>query len=316
MAGEANDRAVVFAYSGVGVRCLSALLANDFEVSLVVTHEDDPGENIWFDSVASLAALNDIPCITPDNPNTSQVAAEVGSRRPGWLFSFYYRHILKDELLTLPRKGAFNMHGSLLPKFRGRSPVNWAVLMGEKETGASLHRMVAKPDAGALVDQQAVPILPNDTAAQVYDKVACAAEMVLMRSLPRMREGIATETPLDLASGSYFGGRKPEDGRIDWRRPAQAVHNLVRAVAPPWPGAFFDIGGRRLFVLGSHYRGDAARGTMPALYWQNGCLWADCADRKRLRVLDLSLDGRPVDEPAFRNLFGESLSTALVAGAR
>ncbi|HKI74789.1 MAG TPA: formyltransferase family protein, partial [Pseudomonadales bacterium] len=176
----ARPSAVVFAYSGVGVRCLSAVLASGIEVALVVTHEDEPGENIWFDSVASLAGLHGIPVITPANPNDPEVIEQVNRCKPDWLFSFYYRRILHNALLSAASRGAYNMHGSLLPKFRGRSPINWAILKGETETGASLHRMVEKPDAGALVDQQSVPILPNDTAGRVYDRVACAAEIVLM----------------------------------------------------------------------------------------------------------------------------------------
>lgn len=195
------------------------------------------------------------------------------------------------------------MHGSLLPKYRGRAPVNWAVLQGETETGASLHRMVAKPDAGALVDQEAVPILPNDTAGQVYDKVACAAEVVLMRSLPALIDGSATETPLDLSRGSYFSGRRPEDGRIDWRESAQVIHNLVRAVAPPYPGAFVDMDAGRLFVMGSHYRGEPASGA-PGIYWRDDACWADCADGKKIRILSLEFEGRQLDEGAFCRLFG------------
>lgn len=294
---------MVFAYSGVGVRCLSAVLASGIDVCLVVTHIDSAAENIWFDSIAALAELNNIRVITPEDPNTPELAAELRALAPDFVFSFYYRRLLSESLLAAPRRGAFNMHGSLLPKFRGRAPINWALLKGETETGASLHRMVAKPDAGPLVDQQAVPILPNDTAVQVYDKVACAAETVLMRSLPRLLDGAATETTLDLGSGNYYGGRKPEDGRIDWRRSAQSIHNLVRAVAPPYPGAFFDIGETRVFIMGSYYRHEAAVSSTPALYWENDKLWADCADRKRFRVLSLEVDGRQLDERAFRELF-------------
>lgn len=301
---NSDHRAVVFAYSGVGVRCLASVLASGIDVGLVVTHEDESGENIWFDSVAALAGLNDIPVVNPIDPNTPALIADVCALAPDFLFSFYYRRLLPEALLEIPDRGAFNMHGSLLPKYRGRSPVNWAILKGEKETGASLHRMVAKPDAGALIDQQSVPILPNDTARCVYDKVACAAEQVLARSLPRLMEGTASETPLDLSRGSYFGGRRPEDGRIDWREPAVAIHNLIRAVAPPWPGAFFDTRAGRLFVMGSHYRGEAGGSASPALYWRDGNLWADCSDGRRFRVLSLELDGQQMNEGAFRAAFG------------
>ncbi len=236
-------RAVVFAYSEVGVRCLRVLLAQGVEIPLLFTHTDDPGENHWFASVRKLAQDAGLRVETPEDPNTPAWIAAGRATDPDFLFSFYYRHMLGEGWLGLARRGALNMHGSLLPRYRGRAPVNWAILRGETETGASLHYMVAKPDAGALVDQQAVPILENDTALEVSLKVAGAAETVLARSLPRLIDGSAAALPLDLSAGSYFGRRTPEDGRIDWQQDARSVHDLVRAVAPPFPGAFTEVNG-------------------------------------------------------------------------
>ena len=225
-------RAVVFAYHNVGVRCLKVLLAQGIEVPLVVTHDDDPGEAQWFGSVAATAREYGIATIAPDDPNAADVVARVAALAPDFLFSFYYRRMLGAALLALPSHGALNMHGSLLPKFRGRAPVNWAVLAGERETGATLHYMTVKPDGGDIVAQTAVPILPDDTAREVFDKVTVSAEMTLDRVLPALVAGNAPRTPQDLAHGSYFGGRRPEDGIIDWTCDAIAIHNLVRAVAP------------------------------------------------------------------------------------
>ena len=211
--------AVVFAYHDVGVRGLAVLLALGVDVRLVVTHRDDPDENIWFGSVAELAARNDIAVITPADPNSSEVIERVRACRPDVLFSFYYRHMLGADLLSIPGIGAFNVHGSLLPKYRGRVPVNWAVLHGETETGVSLHRMEIKPDAGALLDQQAVAILPNDTAWAVFQKITCATERLLLRCVPLLLEGRARETPLDLPAGSYFRGLPAigQGPRIYWQ---------------------------------------------------------------------------------------------------
>ena len=302
-----NRAAVLFGYHEVGARGLEALLAQGMEVRLVVTHEDDPGEEIWFSSVAELARRNGIPVITPDDPNTPEVIEQVRQAQPDWLFSFYYRRMLGSELLSLPRQGALNLHGSLLPKYRGRVPVNWAVLNGEQETGATLHRMVEKPDAGAILDQQAVPILPNDTAVQVFRKVVCAAEMVLARTLPKLLDGSWRETPQDLSAGSYFRGRRPEDGRIDWSQGAWQVHNLVRAVAPPYPPAFFDHEGHRIHLLGSYWRDEPAAGRGPRLYREEGRLYADCVDGKRFEITAMDLDGRPLDEAGFEEVFGNEL---------
>lgn len=231
------NSAVVFAYHNVGVRCLNVLLAHGVDVALVVTHRDNLQENIWFSSVAELAALHRIPVITPDNPNTPEVVEQIRALQPDFFFSFYYREMLKLELLEIPRRGAFNMHGSLLPKYRGRVPVNWAIIKGETETGSTLHYMTEKPDNGDIVAQQAVPILPNDTALEVFQKVTVAAEMALNNCLPDLLAGRAQAVKQDLSKGAYFGGRKAEDGIIDWSQSAQEIHNLVRAVAPPYPGA-------------------------------------------------------------------------------
>jgi methionyl-tRNA formyltransferase len=300
---DSSRRAVVFAYHDVGVRGLSALLALGVDIRLLVTHVDDPNENSWFSSVAELAALNDIPVITPANPNAAEVLEQVRACQPEVLFSFYYRHMLGATLLAIPAIGAYNLHGSLLPKYRGRVPVNWAVLHGETETGASLHRMEIKPDAGALVDQQAVAILPNDTAHAVFRKVACATEQLLLRCVPLLLEGRAQETALDLPAGSYFGGRRPEDGRIDWHQTAGEIHNLIRAVAPPYPGAFFDTQGVRLQVLGSYYRERPAAGQTPRLYWQDGRCRADCSDGRQLELTVLAVNDQPLDEQGFRARF-------------
>lgn len=301
-------RAVVFAYHDVGVRCLEVLRSHGIELSLVVTHEDDPRENRWFASVRDWARDRDVPWTTPERPNTAELVARVRELAADFLFSFYYRRMLGEALLGLPARGALNMHGSLLPHYRGRAPVNWAVLHGETRTGASLHYMTARPDAGDLVDQQAVPILADDTAGVVFNKVTWAAEVVLDRSLPALVAGAAPRTPLDLAAGSYFGGRRPEDGRIDWSRGAAAVHNLVRAVAPPYPGAFGTVEGRPLRLLETRRAGAARhpdRG--PCLYGEAGRIYADCADGRRLRVLHMEIDGETVTVDAFRRRYGDRI---------
>ena len=293
-------RAVIFAYHNVGYRCLSVLLAHGVEVVLVVTHRDNPAECIWFESVRALAQLHGLPVATPDDPNTPEFIARIAALEPDLLFSFYYRQMLAAELLAIPTRGALNMHGSLLPRYRGRVPVNWAVIQGERETGATLHYMVEKPDAGDIVVQQAVPILPDDTAFDVFNKVTVAAEMALDRILPPLLAGTAPRVPQDLTHGSYFGGRKPEDGRIDWRRSAAEIHNLIRGVAPPYPGAFSDVGGRRIRVLRSLIPHEQPKRIgFPALYCADGRCYAECGDGNALRILSMDVDGTMLDQRTF-----------------
>ncbi len=275
-------QAVVFGYHDVGVRCLRVLLDAGVAVPLVVTHRDAPDERIWFGSVAQLAQSRGIETLLSEDMNRLRERIRVIS--PEFMFSFYYRRMLPPEVLALARKGAFNMHGSLLPKYRGRAPVNWAILKGESETGATLHEMVAKPDAGRIVDQERVPIGPDETAAEVFAKVSDAAETVLKRSLPHLLAGTASLKKQDLSKGSYFGARRPEDGRIDWSRSALEIHNLVRAVAPPYPGAFTDKMKILRTALSAERRAPAGkRGP-----YREGDEWfAVCGDGKVLRLLEV-----------------------------
>jgi len=240
--------AVVFAYHDVGVNCLKALLHAGIQIDLVVTHQDDPNENVWFGSVAKLCEEQKIPCITPNANQLIDLIPQIKKLAPDYLFSFYYRHMIPAELLACAKIAALNMHGSLLPKYRGRAPVNWAILHGETQTGATLHIMEAKPDAGDIVGQSAVSIDANETATDVFGKVSQAAVQVMNQVLPDLVQGHVPRKPNLLAEGSYFGGRKPADGQILWQQTAKQVHDLVRAVAPPYPGAFTDWQGRRMIV--------------------------------------------------------------------
>ena len=291
-------RAVVFGYSNVGDRCLRVLRARGVEVALVVTHRDQPGETLWFRRVADTAAELGLPVSYSDDLTEPALADAVGQARPDLIFSFYYRSMLPPSVLELAPCGAFNMHGSLLPKYRGRAPTNWAVLHGETETGATLHEMLAKPDAGDIVDQSAVPILPDDTAAQVFDKVTVAAEQLLWRCLPAMLAGNTPLRPNDIAQGSYYGGRKPADGRIDWSRPSTEVYNLIRAVAPPYPGAFTEVAGVQLVIAaarrGAPPSGPASNNFRPGLQVVDDRVVAVCGDGGQIEVLALWSGSEPV----------------------
>jgi methionyl-tRNA formyltransferase len=298
--------AVVFAYHDVGCRCLRVLLDERIEVPLVITHRDKPEERIWFASVAELARGRSIETLMPDDPNTPEIVERIRDLRPDFLFSFYYRLMLGARLLAIPGRGAFNVHGSLLPKYRGRVPVNWAIIHGETETGATLHEMVEKPDAGRIVDQEAVTILPDELAVDVFGKVTGAAERVLRRGLPKLVDGSAVLRPQDLSKGGYFGGRRPEDGRIDWSAPAKRVHDLVRAVAPPYPGAFTEVEGMRLRVLRTRRCAEKGGARVAAfLYAEGRRCYTACADGEVLELLDLELDGRRLSAQEFANRIGD-----------
>ncbi len=241
------NKLIICAYHNLGCRCIEELLRQGVEIALIFTHEDSPTEEIWFDSVADLAERHGIPCLKSDI-NAPENVERLRDISPAFLFSFYYRNMIKPAVLGIPAHGALNLHGSYLPKYRGRVPVNWAVINGETETGATLHYMVDKPDAGDIVDQEKVEIAFTDTALDVFHKVTAAAVAVVSRSWPLLREGKAGRVRMKLTEGSYFGGRKPEDGRIDWNRSAVEIYNLVRGVTHPYPGAFTHLDGKKVTV--------------------------------------------------------------------
>ena len=291
-----TTRAVVFAYHDVGVRCLKVLLSAGVEVPLVVTTKDDPNEIQWFDSALRLAQEYGLPVITPDDVSAPELEQTITQMRPDFVFSFYFRAMIGAPILNAARLGALNIHGSMLPKFRGRAPVNWAILHGARESGATLHYMTARADAGDIVDQLAVPILENDEAREVFNKVTVAAELILARSLPGLIAGTAPRLPQRLEEGKYYGRRRPEDGRIDWAGSARDIHNLVRAVAPPFPGAFGQIDGQRWMIHKTRVEPRTIEPSERArLFGADGRCYVACCDGSVLQILSAVNDAGQVN---------------------
>lgn len=242
-------RIIVFGYGLVGHTCLKALIDAQETIAGVFTHPDAPGEPQWFPSVAQLAKDHNIPVMATEDPKDPQILPALQNMHPDLLFSFFYRKMIPQSILDIPRLGSFNMHGSFLPRYRGRAPVNWVLVHGETETGATLHHMVKSADAGAIVDQEAVSIGPLDTAFDLTHKVSHAAAHVLLRQLPALKEGRAPSFPQDDTKATYFGGRSAKDSRIDWRQSAWQIHNLIRAVPYPYfPPAFTEFRGEKLEI--------------------------------------------------------------------
>ncbi len=240
-------KAVVFAYHEIGFVCLEELLRFGVDVACLFTHEDDPGEEVWFRRPKEIAGEKNIPVHTPENLREGGWIDYIRSLGPDFIFSFYYRKMIPKEVLDIPKVAALNLHGSLLPRFRGRCPVNWVLIEGEEETGLSLHYMLEKPDAGDLVARKAIPIAFEDTAYTLFLKMAASARELMKEVLPALEQGTFTRTP-QTGPSSYYGGRRPEDGLIDWGKDARALYNLVRATTHPYPGAFTFLDGRKLFI--------------------------------------------------------------------
>jgi methionyl-tRNA formyltransferase len=309
-----DKRVALFAYSDVGDACLALLVQRGATVSCVYSHTDTPGENRWFPSVAERAAKAGIPVRLDVDFKSPRGLEELRTLAPDLLLSCYYRDLLPADALAVTQQslGAFNMHGSLLPKYRGRAPVNWAVALGEKETGATLHVMTKLADAGDIVDQESVPIGPDDLAADVQGRVKDAAVKILDRQLDALLAGTAPRRPQVHSAATKFGRRKPEDGEIDWTRPANDVHNLVRAVSHPYPGAFAPVGGATLHVWRTRRTDDRAGagkdapGTMRV---DDARVFAACGDGRRIELVTAQVnDEAELDGPALARRIGELTS--------
>lgn len=244
-------KAVVFAYHDMGCLGVQAVLDAGYDIAAIFTHADNPGENVFFGSVSRLAADAGIPVYAPDDVNHPIWSERISQLAPDVIFSFYYRHLLSDAILELAPAGAFNLHGSLLPKYRGRAPLNWVLVNGETETGVTLHRMVKRADAGAIIEQQHVAISPDDTALTLHHKLCQTARRVLEQALPAIMRKETHDVAQNESEATYFGRRTPEDSFLTWNRPAETLHNMVRAVAAPWPGAFSYSGTQKFTIWSS-----------------------------------------------------------------
>ncbi|QQG29817.1 bifunctional UDP-4-amino-4-deoxy-L-arabinose formyltransferase/UDP-glucuronic acid oxidase ArnA [Pectobacterium carotovorum] len=241
-------KAIVFAYHDIGCVGLEALKLAGYEIQAVFTHSDAPGENHFYGSVAKAAAEMDVPVFAPEDINHPLWVNRIRELAPDVIFSFYYRALLSDDILQLPSFGAFNLHGSLLPRYRGRAPVNWVLVNGETQTGVTLHKMVSRADAGDIVAQSVVAIDDEDTALTLHGKCRTAAAALLAQQLPLIRSREIKLTPQDESRASYFGRRTAADGLIDWHKSAREINNLIRAVTEPYPGAFTFLGERKVTI--------------------------------------------------------------------
>lgn len=270
-------KAIVFAYHDIGCVGLKALVEAGYDIQAVFTHTDDPSENRFFSSVARVAADLELPIFAPEDVNHPLWVERICKLQPDIIFSFYYRNMLSDDILSLAPQGGFNLHGSLLPKYRGRAPINWALVNGETETGVTLHQMVKKADAGPIAGQHKVAISETDSALTLHAKMRDAAQKLLGDMLPKIKKGSLHLTPQKEAEASYFGRRTAADGEIYWQKSAVAINNLVRAVTEPYPGASSYLGQRKLTVWRSRPL-DLAHGKLPGTVLSTSPLTVACGE--------------------------------------
>ena len=290
-----NGRFVVFAYHTFGARALAGLLAQGVTVAAVVTHEAQPAEGDWFESVAEIARAHGVAVLTPKSPNDPDVVARLAALEADIFVSVWYRRLLGETVLALPRVAALNLHGSLLPAYRGRAPLNWVLVNGEVRTGVTLHHMTLEADAGDIVAQEPIDIHPDDTALTLYGRMVKAGVDLLLHSYPAVLTGTAPRRPQDHARATVVGRRTAEDGRVSWTWPAARIANMIRAVTHPFPGAFVGDGDRRLRLWeGVPIRSDAPNappGTIVDVRTGEGITLA--TGQGTLRLVRVQAAGRP-----------------------
>lgn len=293
----------VCAYSQVGTRCLEALLEMGANVVALFTHHDSPGENLWFRTPDQVALRAGIPIVRHSLRSPEGIQA-FRTLSPDMLMSFYYRDMIPTEVLDQVPMGAFNLHGSLLPRYRGRVSVHWAIIMGESRTGATLHVMTPRPDDGAMVDQEEIPILFQDSSRDVMERLAEGAYNLVKRALPLLEDGSFKATEQDHSRATYFGARRPEDGLILWEQEdSLGAYHMVRALTEPYPGAFsFTPWGDKVMIWRAYPIPEKASpkaepGTV--MCDPDGYLLVRCA-AGALRILEAQVDqarGHPLNTP-------------------
>lgn len=243
---NSKPKLALFLYSEPGYACLKELLRQGQNIAIIFTHFDDTNERQWFHSVYELAKKAHIP-VYRSRSMKGEALQLFEQAKPDLVLSVYYRAIIPNRCLEVPL-GAFNIHGSLLPRYRGRACINWAILKGEKRTGITLHEMTKWADKGDIIAQQSFPINTLDTAYSISKKVSHAVPIMLEKIMPHLLSGDIPRQPQDEDLATKFGRRRPADGCINWKQSANDVYNLIRAVAYPFPGAFSFSKGRKLYI--------------------------------------------------------------------
>jgi methionyl-tRNA formyltransferase len=240
---------------GFAVPSLSALSKSE-NVTLVVTNPDRPsgrGQALSSPPVKREAQRLGLPVFQPEKAKHPDAVARIAAERPDLIVVVAYGQILPKSILDIPARGCINVHASLLPKYRGAAPINWAVARGETATGVTVMKLDAGMDTGPMLLVRETAISEEDTARTLFRKLSLLGAEALVEALRRLHDGTLAETPQDDALASYAPILKKEHGRIDWSRPAAEVRNLIRGMTP-WPSAYTSHDGKTLKILSASVR--------------------------------------------------------------
>jgi methionyl-tRNA formyltransferase len=277
------------------VPALKAILADpSHKLVAVITQPDRPrgrGQDISFSPVKETALAANIPVRQPPKIRTPEAQEVLKTFEPECFVIIAYGQIIPAELLPISRCGWINLHASLLPKYRGAAPINWAIANGETQTGLTTMRINAGMDTGDMLLQEEVEILPGETAPELAARMAEAGATLMMETLRGLDDGSITTKKQNDALATYAPLLKKEDGRINWTRRAREIYNRMRGFEP-WPGTFTTFRGKTCHLWGdplAQERTDAQPGT---ILLEDGELRVACGDTTVLRVVAVKLEGR------------------------
>jgi methionyl-tRNA formyltransferase len=235
------------------VPTLNALHENGYDIAMVVTQPDRPrgrGRKLTPPAVKALALELGYRIIQPASIKTADFSDEVSALKPDFLIVIAYGKILPENLIALPRRGTINVHASLLPKYRGPAPIQWAVINGERETGVCTQIMEKELDTGDLLLSSKETITPIDTAGDLHDRLAVKGATVLIDTLKGLANKTIKPERQDHSQATYAPMLTKDDGLINWNKPADSLESFIRGVTP-WPGAYTFLGGKRLKIFNS-----------------------------------------------------------------
>ena len=267
MTGKTQIRKVVFMGTpDFAVGTLQALIASDYEVTAVYTQPDKPkgrGEKMQMTPVKECAAEAGIPVYQPLSLRAQEAVEELRALEPDVIVVAAYGQIISQEVLDIPPCGCINVHASLLPKYRGAAPIQWAILDGEKETGVTTMRMNAGLDTGDMIEKVIVPITDEETGGSLFDKLSAAGAELLLQTLKAIEDGSAVYTPQPEESTTHYASMlKKSMGQIDWKKSAAEIERMIRGLSP-WPSAYTSMDGKQLKVWQSKVTGEGASGKEP-----------------------------------------------------
>lgn len=240
-----SSRVVVFGFGEPLLAALDTFARLSIKPLAVVVPGNRSGEAV--DQVKDAAQAYGLPVLTqPPRSRIAPFVSAVSQLRPDFLFVWSYTMLLPVELLQVAANGGVNLHAGSLPDYRGGHVLNWALINGERETAATLHVIDAGIDTGPVFAERRVPIAPDDNILVVHHKLIAAGASLLQEWWPRIERGDARAVPQDETRARYYRMRTADDGRVDWTQSSDQIHNLVRALVAPWPGAFSVVNGTRI----------------------------------------------------------------------